>query len=142
MSFVQNGSFEAFAQASAEIKQNTSESNPFGLKDFSKLLDAKFGNSAFSDNILQAPKGDIGKTNPFDKNAVDKLKQSKLPNTSGGNVTKTGGVGKIAAKNSGDGGDGNSSNFASTSIFDGLQINKGTGFAKGGAGRHKLDFCY
>ena len=152
MSFIQNGSFEALAQASAEKKQNkSSESNPFGLKHFSKLLDAKFGNSAFSDNILPAPKGNIAQTNPFDRNAVKKLtptktnqppkkkdEQTTISIYGGATVNKASGVGQKSTDPKPDG----NSTLSATSIFDGLQINKGTGFAKGGAGRHKLDFCY
>lgn len=76
MSFVQNGSFEALAQASANTNNTSTDSNPFGLKDFARVLDAKFGNSAFSDNLLAAPSGTIKSTNPFDRQAMDKIDSS------------------------------------------------------------------
>lgn len=136
MSFVQNGSFEALAQASANTNNTSTDSNPFGLKDFARVLDAKFGNSAFSDNLLAAPSGTIKSTNPFDRQAMDKIDSS--PYQGGRTAVK-----KTEAKTE-TGGSGNDHseayNSAPSSIFSGF--NKGTGMARGGKSKHKLDFCY
>ena len=68
MAFVKNGSYEALASStSGNIPNKPTDTNPFGLKDFSRMLDQKFGNSAFSDNLLAAPPGIKETTNPFDK---------------------------------------------------------------------------
>lgn len=144
MSFVQNGGFEATAQTTANMN-NSTESNPFGLKDFSRLLDAKFGNSAFSDNLLTAPKGNLQTTNPFDNKAIDKIvtraqqagrgknpptnASSLFGSTNNSNLSATGSVFSSCNESSGGG-----------IKFGGF--NKGTGMASGGRAKHKLDFCY
>lgn len=45
---------------------NSSPTNPFGLKDFSKLLDQKFGESAFSSKVLEKPVNQLKSHNVFD----------------------------------------------------------------------------
>lgn len=144
MSFVQNGGFEASAPATGNMN-NSSESNPFGLKDFSRMLDAKFGNSAFSSNLLEAPKGNIQTTNPFDNRAMDKIvaraqqagKGNNPPTRAASLFGSTNNI-NVAAVNS---------VFTSGSDSSGSGItfggfNKGTGMASGGRAKHKLDFCY
>lgn len=144
MSFVQNGSFEAFAQTTGNVN-NSTESNPFGLKDFSRLLDAKFGNSAFSSNLLETPKGNIQTTNPFDNKAMDKIvtqaqrtgRGKNVPtNTSSlfGSINNTDMADSTSVFTSSGGSSGGGNKFGG--------FNKGTGMATGGRVKHKLDFCY
>lgn len=144
MSFVQNGSFEAFAQTTGNVN-NSTESNPFGLKDFSRMLDAKFGNSAFSSNLLEAPKGNIQTTNPFDNKAMEKI-VTRAQQAGRGNNPPTKASSLFGSTNSTDMAAANSV-FTSSGESSGGGIkfggfNKGTGMASGGRAKHKLDFCY
>lgn len=160
MSFVQNGSFEALAQATVNVN-NSTESNPFGLKDFSRLLDAKFGNSAFSSNLLEAPRGNIKAVNPFDNKAMDTMMTKTRGAENAGNgrgsstrVQQAGNGKNQPAKVASLFGSANNDNFAATnSVFTSCGdsaggrvkfggFNKGTGMSTGPKVRHKLDFCY
>lgn len=150
MAFFENGNFEAIAtnKNASGTNNSPSDTNPFGLKDFSKLLDSKFGNSAFSNNLLEAPRGQQNKSsNPFDKDGKwtrPDINESFNTSTNPFSIKS-----KPAPKTAK--ADENyvpASIFQETSykevssIFDGMQINKGTGMAKGGRSRHKLDICY
>lgn len=156
------GQFEAIATNLIENSNpsNTSATNPFGLKDFAKLLDNKFGNSAFSDNLLSAPKGNSNKiaSNPFDTDGKwtrPSINDTSFSSTKAYSIkekTDTPKYENIFGKTTTPVTDnmqgGNSSIFGEASvnsistIFEGIQINKGTGMAKGSSGLHKLDFCY
>ncbi len=142
MSFVQNGSFEALnAQATANTQNTTSEANPFGLKDFARMLDSKFGNSAFSDNLLSSPQKPTTKSvNPFDKEAVRKLDANDYFDKNNPYTAAKGKTEKVSSASQEDNGHSDAYNTAPASIFGGF--NKGTGMAQGGRSRHKLDFCY
>ncbi|MBQ2644412.1 hypothetical protein IJG14_02405 [bacterium] len=144
MAFVQSSSFEATAPTSSGGIPS-SENNPFGLKDFSRLLDSKFGNSAFSDNILAAPPGAKENINPFSRENQERLKLNTnyynsptanpyiKPKPMGSPQTKPPSGASIYSDPSLQG--------DSTDIFGG-GFNKGTGMTSGGRSRHKLDFCY
>ncbi|MCR5261225.1 MAG: hypothetical protein K6C94_05250 [Candidatus Gastranaerophilales bacterium] len=155
MAFFENGKFEAIAaNATANNKvNNTSDTNPFGLKDFSKLLDNKFGNSAFSSNLLEKPKGakDNCSDNPF--KADSKWTRPDINNYMYANKNnpytikqKPAGAAKPTTETKNEPSIfGQTSSSSSGSLFEGITINKGTGMATGGmylAGKHKLDFCY
>lgn len=153
MTFFENGNFEAIATntATANSTKNTSDTNPFGLKDFSKLLDNKFGNSAFSDNLLAKPKGISSGDNPFDSDS--KWTRPTLGDyMNGGNPYSIKQKPKNAAKaekkeekQSNPSIFGKGGMVSEKSVFEGKSINKGTGMAAGGMyllGRHKLDLCY
>jgi len=156
MAFFENGNFEAIAaNATANNKvNNTSDTNPFGLKDFSKLLDNKFGNSAFSSNLLEKPKGrkDECSDNPFKSDS--KWTRPDINNYTYANKTNPYSIRQkdtSATKAASDNKKQEPSIFgqagasSAASLFEGITINKGTGMAAGGMylmGKHKLDFCY
>ena len=148
MAFVKNGSYEALASATSGNTSNIStNTNPFGLKDFSRMLDQKFGNSAFSDNLLAAPPGLKESTNPFDtgnnwqKPKLDNYYNKPNPySIKPKNAQKAGGAEGINDNKQADNGHSEAYNSSPASVFGGF--NKGTGMAKGSSGRHKLDFCY
>ena len=140
MSFVQNGSFEAIAQNLSANTPNTSETNPFGLKDFARMLDNKFGNSAFSDNLLAAPPKQNGNLNPFDKGNWDKPDIGDYYGKGNPYSIKSKSAKAVDNSQKTDNGHSEAYNSAPESIFGGF--NKGTGMACGGRSRHKLDFCY
>ena len=142
MSFVQNGGFEAAASKLSSNTTNTSNTNPFGLKDFARMLDNKFGNSAFSDNLLAAPPKQKQNINPFDTagkwerpNINDYYNKNNPYSIKPKQAAKAENTNKESIFSQ----EGSSS---PTSVFEGMQINKGTGMSQGGCGRHKLDFCY
>lgn len=152
MAFFDNGNFEAIAANSNSGGKNNgqSDANPFGLKDFSKLLDNKFGNSAFSSNLLEKPKGvknNNSSINPFDKDG--KWARPDINDTFNNSTNPFSIKSKPSPKVEASGENSMPASIFQeaeckqvASIFDGIQINKGTGMAKGGAIRHKLDFCY
>ena len=146
MTFVPNGNVEGLMnlRANTDIQQDSSSfTNPFGLKDFASILDDKFGNSAFLNNILTAPTGTKEDINPFG-NSGQGLKQINYDNYyNKGNPYSIRAKEVTKVESDGGGGNGHSDDYNSspTSIFGGF--NKGTGMAGGGGGlAQKLDFSY
>lgn len=140
MAFVQNGSFEAVAPTTSGNISNSSDTNPFGLKDFARVLDSKFGNSAFSDNLLAPPPKNRGNINPFDTGNWEKPDMNDYYKKNNPYSIKTKATKGVDANKKADNGHSEAYNTAPESIFGGF--NKGTGMSKGGRSRHKLDFCY
>lgn len=143
MSFVPNGGLDSISNlnfAANNTQETSSFTNPFGLQNFSSILDDKFGNNAFVNNILAKPKGTKENINPFaqdGKSNTDykdyynkgnpytalKPKSVQNANKSGNKVEHSSGF-----------------NSSPNSIFTGF--NKGSGMVSSDRSQHKLDFSY
>ena len=168
MAFVQNGSFESLNQSSRNLDNNNFEPNPLGLKNFSSLLDSKFGNSAFSDNLLSAPSfsqkkslnifsqnnsaltpnktdskdsfSSIKYLNPFDKNSLSKFNPNKDYSKPASNKNTI--IKKSAPKPAKYNPSENLFDIPELNSFKVNGFNKGTGMASSNITSNKLDFCY
>lgn len=141
MSFVSNG------VASDKMLSSAKLNNPdIGFNDssfdasFDPIFDFNFENKAVNDFIKKS----VNKTtNPFDTSFWNEDNLKKITPKAKNTVSLFGTDEIAEVKQSTSSPNQNETAFSELeSIFKGIQINKGTGMAKGGRSTHKLDFQY
>ncbi len=138
MSFVSNG-VASDKMLSSAAKLNTSDFD-FNDTSFDPIFDFNYENKAVNDFLKKSANKT---TNPFDTSFwnEDNLKKITPKNQKIISLFGTEEIAEVKeSTSSANQTGGGSSDFES--IFKGIQINKGTGMAKGGRSTHKLDFQY